>query len=186
MLHSTLQPYSELAILSFFYFTAFVLERGRVALHLNTTDVECKKVTFKPTSFQSNEGKINVQTSINYFNSTASFVHDAAVTWVESVTHLNFKLCALKAGRAERLTPDNGLTFVDYVAIQESPAGAAAGHLRMPMKWWDGTTCETLKFEQVIYRSLILLKQSCPSHSEKFLTLSRPRGSPLTSKIVWR
>ncbi|XP_029202283.2 uncharacterized protein LOC114966535 [Acropora millepora] len=129
----------------------FVLERGRVALHLNTTDVECKQVTFKPTSFQSNEGKINVQTSINYFNSTASFVHDAAVTWVESVTHLNFKLCALKAGRAERLTPDNGLTFVDYIAIQESPAGAAAGHLRMPMKWWDGTTCETLKFEQGLF-----------------------------------
>ncbi|XP_067055015.1 uncharacterized protein [Acropora muricata] len=129
----------------------FVLERGRVALRMNTTDVQCKTVHFKPTSFQSNEGKINVQTSINYFNSTASFVHDAAVTWVESVTYLNFKLCALKAGRAERLTPDDGLTFVDYVAIQESPAGAAAGHLRMPMKWWDGTTCEKLDFEQGLF-----------------------------------
>ena len=142
-----------------------------MALHLNTTDVECKKVNFKPTSFRSNEGKINVQTSINYFNSTTAFVHDAAVTWVESVTHLNFKLCALKAGRGERLTPDDGLSFVDYVAIQESPAGAAAGHLRMPMKWWDGTTRETLKFQQVKYGSLISLKKSYPSHSEKFLTL---------------
>ena len=131
--------------------SAFVLERGRVALRLNTTDVQCKTVLFKPTSFQSNEGKINVQTSINYFNSTASFVHDAAVTWVESVTYLNFKLCALKAGRAERLTPDDGVTFVDYVAIQESPAGAVAGHLRMPMKWWDGTTCTNLPFRQVGY-----------------------------------
>ncbi|XP_074615862.1 uncharacterized protein LOC141875476 [Acropora palmata] len=129
----------------------FVLERGRVALRMNTTDVQCKTVHFKPTSFQSNEGKINVQTSINYFNSTASFVHDAAVTWVESVTYLNFKLCALKAGRAERPTPDDGLTFVDYVAIQESPAGAAAGHLRMPMKWWDGTTCEKLDFQQGLF-----------------------------------
>ncbi|XP_068699862.1 uncharacterized protein [Montipora foliosa] len=129
----------------------FVLERGRVALRLNTTDVLCKKVDFNPASFQSNEGKINVQTSINYFNSTGSFVHDAAVTWVESVTHLNFKLCALKAGRAERLTPDGGLTFVDYVAIQESPAGAIAGHLQMPMKWWDGTTCKTLDFQQGLF-----------------------------------
>ena len=132
--------------------SAFVLERGRVALHLHTTDVECKKVDFSPTSFQSNEGKINVQTSINYFNGTGGFVHDAAVTWVESVTNLNFKLCALKAGRAERLTPDDGLTFVDYVAIQESPAGAAAGHLQMPRRWWDGTTCQKLNFQPVRIR----------------------------------
>ena len=86
---------------------------------------------------------------IHYFNSTESFVHDAAVTWVESVTNLNFKLCALKAGRTERLTPDDGLTFVDYVAIQESPAGAIAGNLEMPRKWWEGTSCKTLSFQQV-------------------------------------
>ena len=60
-------------------------------------------------------------------------------------------LCAFKAGRAERPTPDNGLTFVDYVAVQESPAGAAAGRLSMPMKWWDGTACRKLDFQPVKY-----------------------------------
>lgn len=131
------------------YFSAFVLERGRVALRLNTTDVQCKTVYFDPKSFQSYEDKINVQTSINYFNTSGGFVHDAAVTWVESLTFSSFQVCALKAGRAERPTPDQGLTFVDYIAIQESPAGAAIGHLRMPSKWWDGTTCTNFTFEKV-------------------------------------
>ena len=149
--YSIKKTFNELkrSFLRFLCSSAFVLERGRVALRLNTTDVLCKKVYFNPIAFQSNEGKINVQTSINDFNSTGSFIHDAAVTCVESVTHLNFKLCALKAGRAERLTPDGGLTFVDCVAIQESLAGAIAGHLQMPMKWWDGTTCKKLDFQQV-------------------------------------
>ena len=122
------------------FFSAFVLERGRVVLRLSTTDVQCKTVSFKPDSFQSNESRINVQTSINYFNSTGSFVHDAAVTWVESVTFTSFKVCALKAGRAERLTPDSGVTFVDYIAFQESPAGAVSSQLdyykRLTLESW--------------------------------------------------
>ena len=138
------------------FFSAFVLERGRVVLRLSTTDVQCKTVSFKPDSFQSNESRINVQTSINYFNSTGSFVHDAAVTWVESVTFTSFKVCALKAGRAERLTPDSGVTFVDYIAFQESPAGAVSSQLSMPLKWWDGTTCKTVTFQNVSHKNSYL------------------------------
>ena len=128
-----------------------------MALRLNTTDVQCKTVHFKADSFNISEGRINVQTSINYFNSTGHFVHDAAVTWVESVTNLKFEVCALKAGRAERITPDDGLTFVDYIAIQESPAGAASGQLRMPSKWWDGTKCASVTFQNVSCFSCLYL-----------------------------
>jgi len=131
----------------------FVSERGRVALRLNTTDVQCKLVYFSYDSFQSSEGRINVQTSINYFNSTGGFIHDAAVTWVEKVNYGGFKVCALKAGRAERVTPDSGVTFVDYFAFQETPAGAASGHLLMPSKWWDGTTCTSLTFQNGLFSS---------------------------------
>ncbi|KAJ7393392.1 hypothetical protein OS493_006364 [Desmophyllum pertusum] len=123
----------------------FILERGRVALRLNATDVQCKTVSFKQGAFESSKG-VYVQTSINYFNYTGNFTHDAAVTWVENVATSTFKVCALKAGRAERWTPDHGLTFVDFVAFQESPVGALSGRIQMPSKWWDGTTCEKVSF----------------------------------------
>lgn len=143
---STAGNYSS-SFLLFLYFIAFVLERGRVALRMNTTDVQCKTVSFKNAAFESSRGRVYVQTSINYFNYSGNFIHDAAVTWVENVNINTFEMCALKAGRAERLTPDGGLTFVDFVAFQESPVGAVSGILNMPSKWWDGTTCKTVSFQ---------------------------------------
>ena len=114
---------------------------------MNTTDVQCKTVSFKKAAFEDSRGRVYVQTSINYFNYSGSFIHDAAVTWVENINVNTFEVCALKAGRAERLTPDDGLTFVDFVAFQESPVGAISGLLRMPSKWWDGTTCKKVAFQ---------------------------------------
>lgn len=111
--------------------------------------MQCKTVIFKQAAFESGRGTVYVQTAINYFNYSGNFIHDAAVTWVENVNINTFEVCALKAGRAERLTPDNGLTFVDYVAFQESPVGALSGRLKMPTKWWDGTTCKTIPFQSV-------------------------------------
>ena len=55
-------------------------------------------------------------------------------------------MCALKAGRLDRLTPDDGLTFIDFIAFQEAPKSASAGQVVMP-NWWDGTQCETVTFE---------------------------------------
>ena len=116
---------------------------------MNTTDVQCKTVSFKEAEFESSRGTVYVQTSINYFNYSGNFIHDAAVTWVENVNYHTFEVCALKAGRAERLTPDGGLTFVDFVAFQESPVGAISGRLQMPSDWWDGTSCKSVAFEKV-------------------------------------
>ena len=127
-------------------FPAFVLQRGRVALRLDTEDVRCRKVYFKTGSFQSNRGNVRVQTAINYFNYSGSFIHDAAVTWVENVNLSSFDVCALKAGRLDRLTPDGGLTFVDFIAFQEAPKSSTAGQVIMT-NWWDGTQCESVTFE---------------------------------------
>jgi len=121
----------------------FVIQRGRVVLRLDMIDVQCRLVKFK-TSFEASRGSVHLQTSINYFNHTGSFVHDAAVTWVESVNLTSFEVCALKAGRAERLTPDGGLTFIDYVAFQEAPVDTVAGQALMS-DWWDGTNCKSIK-----------------------------------------
>ena len=108
--------------------------------------MRCRKVYFKTGSFQNNKGNIRVQTTINYFNYSGNFIHDAAVTWVENVNLTSFDVCALKAGRLDRLTPDNGLTFVDFIAFQEAPKSASAGQVIMS-NWWDGPRCEAVTFE---------------------------------------
>ena len=74
-------------------------------------------------SLRSNYRRVHVQTTINYFNETGDFVDDAAVTWTEKIYAGGFNACVLKAGRLERQTPDNGLTFVDFVAYQGAPEG---------------------------------------------------------------
>ena len=138
----------------FLLFSAFLLQRGRVALRLDTGDVRCKKVYFKTGIFQSSKGHIRVQTTINYFNYSGNFIHDAAVTWVENVNLSSFDVCALKAGRLDRLTPDDGLTFIDFIAFQEAPKSASAGQVVMT-NWWDGTQCESVTFEVSLNRTEI-------------------------------
>lgn len=98
---------------------------------------------------------MHLQTSINYFNYTGSFVHDAAVTWVESVNMTSFEVCVLKAGRADRVTPDSGLTFVDYMAFQEAPVNSVAGQETMK-NWWDGTNCQDIRFSVSLPHDLVL------------------------------
>ena len=127
-------------------FSAFVLQRGRVALRLQTEDVRCRKVYFNTGNFESSKGNVRVQTTINYFNYSGNFIHDATVTWVENVNLSSFDVCALKAGRLDRLTPDGGLTFVDFIAFQEAPKSSSAGQVIMK-NWWDGTQCESVTFE---------------------------------------
>lgn len=89
-----------------------------------------------------------MQTTINYFNETGDFVHDAAVTWTEKIYAGGFSACVLKAGRLERQTPGNGLTFVDFVAYQGAPEGAVAGEESL-VSWWDGTHCRSVDIPEV-------------------------------------
>lgn len=60
----------------------------------------------------------------------------------------NFTVCALKAGRNDRATPDGGYTYVDYIAFQGSPSGGVAGKETLA-NWWDGTTCKTASLPAV-------------------------------------
>lgn len=68
-------------------------------------------------------------------------MHDAAVSWAESVSTKGFTVCALKVGRNDRKTPDSGLTFVDYFMFQGSPTGSVSGRAKIS-DWWEGTTCK--------------------------------------------
>lgn len=139
-----------------FAFAAFFIQRGRVALRLDKVDVQCRLVKFK-SSFEVARGTVHLQTTINYFNYTGSFVHDAAVTWIESVNMTSFEVCALKAGRAERVTPDGGLTFVDYIAFQEAPVNAVAGQQVMK-DWWVGTNCKDVSFSSVSFITVLVIE----------------------------
>ena len=124
-----------------------MLHRGRVVLQLDKTVVQCKAVSFKGAEFTLGS-QVHVHTSVNYFNESGPFVHDAAVTWIERVSTAGFSVCALKAGRNDRLTPDSGLTFVDYIACQGAPTGSMAGEVNIT-QWWEGTTCKIVDIPKV-------------------------------------
>lgn len=123
------------------------MHRGRVALRLDTSDVQCRTAHFKNNTFN-NFRRVHVQTTINYFNYTGSFVHDAAVTWAEKISAEGFSACALKAGRLDRKTPDEGLTFIDYIAYQGAPEGGVSGEESL-VSWWDGTHCTHVGIPEV-------------------------------------
>ena len=146
-----------------------------MSLRLSTTVVQCKEVVILPNKFNSNlavAGKMYVVTTINYFNSSTGFVHDAAVSWTESISTSGFTVCALKAGRNDRTTPDSGLTFIDYFIFQGAPTGTVTGRKKIS-DWWEGTTCKTVDLPLVCSTALLLLhrvignyfkkKLSCPS-----------------------
>ncbi|EDO49493.1 predicted protein [Nematostella vectensis] len=119
----------------------FILHRGRVTLDLSTSDVKCELVTFSPKNF-AKDRLVYVQASINYYNTPdQTFVHDAAVTWAENINIYNFTLCGLKVGRNDRATPDNGATYVDYIAHQGTPVGAVVGEITLA-EWWQETKCQ--------------------------------------------
>ncbi|EDO36335.1 predicted protein [Nematostella vectensis] len=122
----------------------FILHRGRVLLTLDTTDVQCNTVPYAAPTFLPHY-HVHVQASINYYSHAPSspYIHDAAVVWAENVGLTNFTVCALKAGRTDRATPDGGNTYIDYIAYQGSPAGAVAGEESME-NWWDGTYCKSV------------------------------------------
>ena len=78
--------------------------------------------------------------------SDKSYVHDAAVSWVENVSYDRFTACVMAAGYNERKSKSN--VTVDWMAYQGAPVGAVAGEVRIS-QWWTGTTCKSVNFPSV-------------------------------------
>ena len=57
-------------------------------------------------------------------------------------------MCVLTAGRLDRIPPDGGLTFVDFIVYQGNPMGSITGHELIPT-WWDGTSCKEVILPEV-------------------------------------
>lgn len=89
-----------------------------------------------------------MQLTVNYFNSSGKYTHEATVTWTENVTPVQFQICVLTAGRLDHVPPDGGLTYIDFIAYQGNPVGSVTGHENLT-SWWDGTNCKEVTLPQV-------------------------------------
>ena len=106
----------------------------------------CEVIRFQPYVFYPDK-PIEVQITVNHIDtSDKSFVHDAAVSWVEHVNYHQFTACVMAAGFNERKSSAN-LT-VDWMGYQGAPAGGVSGEVRIS-QWWTGTTRETVNFPSV-------------------------------------
>ena len=106
----------------------------------------CQVIPFDPFVFYPDKS-IEVQITVNHMDtSDKSYVHDAAVSWIENVNNGGFTACVMAAGYNERKSYAN--VTVDWMAYQGAPVGGVTGELRMS-QWWTGTTCATVKFPTV-------------------------------------
>ena len=78
--------------------TGFPVQTGRVSLrrHVQWAETACEVVKFPPFSFYPDK-EVHVQITTNHWNiSEKNFVHDATVSWVETVNFENFEVNILK------------------------------------------------------------------------------------------
>ena len=74
--------------------TGFPIQTGRVSLkrHVQWAETACEVVKFPPFSFYPDK-EVHVQITINHWNiSEKNFIHDATVSWVETVNFENFEV----------------------------------------------------------------------------------------------
>ena len=106
----------------------------------------CEVIRFRPYVFYPDK-PISVQIAVNHIDtSDKSYVHDAAVSWVENVYYHQFTACMMAAGFNERKWTAN--VTIDWIAYQGAPVGGVSGDVRIS-QWWTGTTCETINFPPV-------------------------------------
>ena len=107
----------------------------------------CETVHFKPYVFYPDK-PIEVQITVNHIDtSDKSYVHDAAVSWIENVSYDRFTACVMAAGYNERKSHAN--VTVDWMAYQGAPVGGVAGEVQIS-QWWTGTICKAVDFPSVI------------------------------------
>ncbi|CAH3182494.1 unnamed protein product [Porites lobata] len=108
----------------------------------------CQVIRFRPFVFYPDK-PIQVQITVNHIDtSDMSYVHDAAVSWIEDVTYEQFTACVMAAGYKERKSRAN--VSIDWIAYQGAPVGGVTGEVRMS-QWWTGTTCKTVNFPSVSF-----------------------------------
>ncbi|KAL9961058.1 hypothetical protein ACROYT_G029938 [Oculina patagonica] len=123
----------------------FPFQRGRRHMpHIPSLGYShCEVIRLKPFVFYPDK-PLEVQISVNHIDtSDTSYVHDAAVSWVENVAYNQFTACVMAAGYNERKS--NANVTVDWMTYQGAPEGGVAGEVRIS-QWWTGTTCKAVNF----------------------------------------
>ncbi|XP_073250982.1 uncharacterized protein [Porites lutea] len=123
----------------------FPFQRGRIHMpHIPSLGYShCEAVRFRPFVFYPDK-PIQVQITVNHIDtSDMTYVHDAAVSWIEDVSYEQFTGCVMAAGYNERKSSAN--VSIDWIAYQGAPVGGVTGEVRMS-QWWTGTTCKTVSF----------------------------------------
>ena len=138
----------DFSIFYLFLYFRISFQHGRLHMpHIPSLGYShCEVIRFKPYVFYPDK-PIEVQITVNHMDtSDKSYVHDAAVSWVEIVNDDQFTACVMAAGFNERKS--NANVTVDWMAYQGAPVGGVTGEVRMS-QWWTGTTCETVIFPKV-------------------------------------
>ncbi|XP_020600954.1 uncharacterized protein LOC110040108 isoform X2 [Orbicella faveolata] len=123
----------------------FPFQRGRRHMpHIPSLGYShCEVIRLKPYMFYPDK-PLEVQITVNHIDtSDKSYVHDAAVSWIENVSYDRFTTCVMAAGYNERKS--NANVTVDWMAYQGGPVGGVAGEVRIS-QWWTGTTCKAVNF----------------------------------------
>ena len=77
----------------------------------------CEVIRFRPFVFYPDK-PIQAQITVNHIDtSDMNYVHDAAVSWIEDMTHEQFTACVMAAGYNERKSRAN--VSIDWIAYQE-------------------------------------------------------------------
>ncbi|KAJ7382884.1 hypothetical protein OS493_031942 [Desmophyllum pertusum] len=126
----------------------FPFQRGRRHMpHIPSLGYShCEVINLKPYVFYPDK-PTEVQITVNHIDSSdKSYVHDAAVAWVENVNYDRFTACVMATGFNERKS--NANVSVDWMAYQGAPVGGVAGEEGIS-QWWTGTTCKAVNFPSV-------------------------------------
>ncbi|XP_078384224.1 uncharacterized protein LOC144666717 [Oculina patagonica] len=123
----------------------FPFQRGRRHMQQVPTlnYYHCENIRFKSYVFYPDK-PVEVQVTVNHIDtSDRSYVHDAAVSWVENVNFDQFTACVMATGYNERQSHNS--VAVDWMAFQGAPVDGVAGEVRIP-RWLTGTTCKAVLF----------------------------------------
>ena len=102
-------------IASVFIFAGFPFQRGRRHMpHVPSLGYShCEVIRFQPYVFYPDK-PIEVQITVNHIDtSDKTYVHDAAVSWVEDINYDRFTACVMSAGFNERKSTAN--VTVDWI-----------------------------------------------------------------------
>ena len=141
-----------ICVLYCYFFKGFPFQRGRRHMsHIPSLGYShCEVIRLRPYVFYPDK-PLEVQITVNHIDtSDKSYVHDAAVSWVENVSYDRFTACVMAAGYNERKS--KAYVTVDWMAYQGAPVGGVAGEVRLS-QWWTGTTCKSVNFPSVGYFS---------------------------------